>query len=127
LKIPRTGGVLETGSPGLPHVETDDRVAEVQRVSEFLRDLMLCDLSAATCRSYAHDLLRWFRLLWLLGMGWERATTSEVALLVGWLRSAPNPQRRRSSESTVVAGEVTCGPASRRCARATRSRPSTTR
>jgi integrase len=106
MEIPRVGGVLETGEPGLPSVVVDCRGVEVEPVSEFLRDLMLCDMRAGTCRSYAHDLLRWFRLLWLLGMGWERATTSEVALLVGWLRSAPNPQRRRSSESTVVAGEV---------------------
>jgi len=106
LALPRLGGVLQTGEPGLPSVVVDGRGVEVEAVSQFLRDLMLCDMSPATCRSYAHDLLRWFRLLWLLGMGWERATTSEVALLVGWLRSAPNPQRRRSPDSTVVAGEV---------------------
>jgi Phage integrase, N-terminal SAM-like domain len=104
LELPRVGAVLQTGEPGLPSVVVDCRGVEVGPVCQFLRDLMLCDMSPATCRSYAHDLLRWFRLLWLLGMGWERATNSEVALLVGWLRSAPNPRRRRSQDSTVVAG-----------------------
>lgn len=64
-------------------------------VSAFLRDLMLGDCWPATCRSYAHDLLRWLRLLATVGTGWERATRGEVALLVAWMRNAPNPQRRR--------------------------------
>ncbi|HEY5856610.1 MAG TPA: site-specific integrase [Aldersonia sp.] len=33
----------------------------------------------------------------VLETSWERATTAEVTVLVGWLRTASNPQRRRSS------------------------------
>ncbi|MEK8146184.1 site-specific integrase [Streptomyces sp. M10(2022)] len=51
-------------------------------------------------------MLRWFRLLWLLGTGWERATESEVAVLTGWLRSAANPQRQRHRADAPVAGTV---------------------
>jgi len=39
----------------------------------------------------------WWRLLAVLEVTWERATTGEVTVLVGWLRTARNPQRRRSS------------------------------
>jgi integrase len=100
------GAVLTGSESGLPSVVVDGCGVELAPATTFLRDLMLCDMSPATCRSYAYDLLRWFRLLWLLGMDWERATTAEVALLVGWLRSAPNPQRRRSQGSSAMAGEV---------------------
>ena len=64
-------------------------------MSPILRDLMLGDVSPLTCRSYAFDLLRWHRLLWCLGIGWEKATEAEVAAMVGWLRAARNPQRER--------------------------------
>lgn len=56
-------------------------------------------MSPATSRSYGYDLLRWFRLLWTIDVPWNEATESEVALMVGWLRTASNPQRRRKSTS----------------------------
>ena len=34
-------------------------------------------------RSYAHDLLRSFRLLWVLEIPWERAGEAETAVLAG--------------------------------------------
>jgi hypothetical protein len=51
-------------------------------------------MSPVTCRSYAHDLLRWWRLLTALQVEWAEATAAEVAVLVGWLRSARNRQRQ---------------------------------
>ncbi|MCX4826106.1 tyrosine-type recombinase/integrase [Streptomyces sp. NBC_01142] len=56
---------------------------------------MLGDASPETCRSYAYDLLRWFRVLWALDVGWEQVTEAEAVALVGWLRHARNPQRQR--------------------------------
>ncbi|MGY4766362.1 site-specific integrase [Kribbella sp. CWNU-51] len=73
----------------LPRAVVDAAGREVDPVSRYLRDLALGDASSATGRSYAHDLLRWFRLLWFLDVGWEQATEAEVAALVGWLRAAP--------------------------------------
>lgn len=61
---------------------------------------------ALTCRSYAHDLLRWFRLLWAVDVGWEQATEAEVATLVGWLRAAGNPQWRRRRNGGYPPGAV---------------------
>jgi hypothetical protein len=49
---------------------------------------MLGDWRPATCRSYAHDPLRWLRLLAAVGTVWEQATRGEVALLVAWMRNA---------------------------------------
>lgn len=56
----------------------------------------MSDASPLSCRSYAHDLLRWWRLLGLLDVVWDRATVDDVATLVGWLRNARNPQRGRT-------------------------------
>jgi integrase len=69
----------------------------VEPVSRFLQHLALGDRSRLTVRSYAVDLLRWWRILDVLEVVWDRATTDEVAVMVGWLRAAPNPQRRRGS------------------------------
>lgn len=97
IDLPRTGEVRAGDRPSPPYVVVDADGTEVEAISKYLRDLALGDASSLTCRSYAHDLLRWWRLLEVVSVSWERATTSEVTLLVGWLRAARNPQRRRSS------------------------------
>ncbi len=63
-------------------------------------------LSPLTCRSYGHDLLRWWRLLDLVQVAWDLASRSEVELLVGYLRSSPNPQRERQRVDVAPAGSV---------------------
>lgn len=93
--LPRVGAVHEGSTSWLPYVVVDAAGREVEPVSGYLRDLLVGDVSPLTCRSYGHDLLRWFRLLWAVDVGWEQATEAEVAALVGWLRTARNPQRRR--------------------------------
>jgi integrase len=67
----------------------------------FLRDLALTDMSPLTIRSYGNDLLRWWRLLQLLGVSWDQASRLEVEVLVGWMRSAVNPQRRGNGTGLV--------------------------
>src|SRR6266542_1817293 len=104
--LPWVGAVLEGTTLSLPYVVVDAAGREVEPVSRYLRDLHLGDVSTLTCRSYGHDLLRWFRLLWAVDVGWEQATEAEVASLVGWLRSAPNPQRNRRREGGYPAGSV---------------------
>lgn len=96
VALPRVGAVSAGGLESLPWLVVDAAGSEVEAVSRYLRDLALGDASPATGRSYAHDLLRWFRLLWLVDVGWEQATEAEAAAMVGWLRSAPNPQRKRA-------------------------------
>ena len=114
--IPRTGSAAGTGRSLLPFVVLDDSGAEVEPVSQYLKELALGDCSPLTCRSYAYGLLRWFRLLWALEVGWERATESDVAVMVAWLRTAPNPQRRGSPASptagsvNLVTGKQKLGP-----------------
>ncbi len=89
------GAVVEGESPSLPWRVVDAAGREIEPVSSYLRDRMLGDVSPLTCRSYGFDLLRWYRVLWALDVGWEQATEAETAALVGWLRLARNPQRQR--------------------------------
>lgn len=104
--IPKVGKVVESGRVHRPYFVLDGHGVAVDAVTQYLRDLALNDNSADTCRSYGYDLLRWFRLLWLLDVGWEKATESEVSTMVGWLRTAPNPQRRRLRPDSPPAGSV---------------------
>ena len=57
----------------------------MESVSAYLRDLVLGDASRLTC---------------------QKATEAEVAVLVGWLRQARNPQRRRRSPDSSPPGSV---------------------
>jgi integrase len=105
VDLPTTGAVRagETAIP--PFVVVDRAGQEIEAVSQFLRDLALSDASPLTCRSYGHDLLRWWRLLEAVDVAWDRATRAEVELLVGWLRNHPNLQRTRAT-SQSPAGAV---------------------
>lgn len=104
--LPRVGSVRETGSDVLPYVVEGSEGREIGCVSEYLNDLALSDQSPLTGRSYAYDLLRWFRVLWALDVGWEKATSGEVAVLVGSMRYGRNYQRRRSSPRSAEPGSV---------------------
>ncbi|WP_245001573.1 tyrosine-type recombinase/integrase [Streptomyces alfalfae] len=104
--LPRVGSVvrLETQHPA--YAVLDPAGSLVESVTPYLRDLALNDNSPETSRSYANDLLRWFRFLWLLNVTWDKATEGEVAVIVGWLRTAPNPQRRRTRPDAPQPGSV---------------------
>ncbi|MEU8310623.1 tyrosine-type recombinase/integrase [Actinomadura sp. NPDC048955] len=106
VDLPRVGEVLLGSTPSLPYVVVDAADREIEPISRYLRDLLLGDVSPLTCRSYGYDLLRWFRLLWAVDVGWEQATETETSVLVGWLRTARNPQRRRHQEGTFPPGSV---------------------
>ncbi|WP_432945760.1 tyrosine-type recombinase/integrase [Kribbella sp. CA-253562] len=75
-------------------------------VSGFLRDLAASDCSPGTLRSYAYDLLRWFRFLHQRWTPWERAERSDVREFVEWLREAPVPQRLNRRPDGPVPGSV---------------------
>ena len=100
--LPGLGKVVEGSSAVLPWLVLDGAGREVEAISSYLRDRALGDVSPATCRSYADDLLRWFRLLWLVDVGWEQATEAET--LVGYLRTARNPQRERDAPAGTRPG-----------------------
>ncbi|WP_067665554.1 tyrosine-type recombinase/integrase [Nocardia miyunensis] len=104
--LPRAGSVVAVDRAHPPFVVLDSGGVEITAVTEYLAELALGDSSPLTCRSYAYDLLRWFRVLWVLEIDWDTATQSEVAVMVGWLRTAPNPQRQRRKATSPRPGTV---------------------
>ncbi|MFC4536926.1 tyrosine-type recombinase/integrase [Sphaerisporangium dianthi] len=94
LSVPPAGAVVTDWAAGLSFRVVDDDGHEIPAVSAYLRDLMGGEVSPLTCRSYAFGLLRWYRLLWCLAVGWDRASATEVATLVEWMRAARNPRAR---------------------------------
>lgn len=121
--LPTVGVVQQRGSAALPYVVLDRGGEEVGVISAYLQELALSDASPLTVRSYAHDLLRWWRVLDALEVGWDRATAAEVEVLVGWMRTAPNSQRRQRRHCRR---RRMPGPGSCRWRRATRRRASIT-
>lgn len=103
--VPRVGSVVKLES--IPrYAVLDPDGALVAPVVPYLRGLTLDDNRPLTIKSYAYDLQRWFRLLWFLGVPWDRATEAEASALVGRLRVAPNPQRRRRNLKAPRLGSV---------------------
>lgn len=104
--VPRVGAVLPARGIHPPFIVVNGYDDEIEPVTAYLRDLALNDCSPLTVRSYGYGMLRWFRLLWLLDVAWEKATEAEVAVLTGWLRTAANPQRGRKRADAPPPGSV---------------------
>ena len=106
LVVARAGRVAQTSDPTLPWVVLDGAAARIDAADVYLKELLACGSSAASCRSYAFDLLRWFRFLAAVDVGWERAGRAEVRDFVLWLRASVNPARERHREGAPAPGSV---------------------
>jgi site-specific recombinase XerD len=85
-------GALEaTGDLFEPYRVVDVDGVVVAPVAAYLRDLQACGRPAATQRSYAMDLLRWFRFLRAVDVGWDQATAVEARDFFGWIQLAGKP------------------------------------
>ena len=96
LELPALGCV-ERGESGIWTMRAADGTA-VTAVQWFLADLAATDAADSTLRSYAYDLLRWFRFLAAIDVEWSRATRRDVRDFVRWFRGAPNAQRARGDK-----------------------------
>jgi len=76
----------------------------VEPVQDYLAEVLAADCSPLTLRSYAFDLLDWFRFLAAAGVGWQDATRAQVRDWVLALRSRPNPQHTRGGGDRVSPG-----------------------
>src|SRR6476646_5009851 len=72
-------------------VDADGRA--VVAVAVFLKELQATGHSVATQRSYAMDLLRWFRFGWAVGVGWDQATRVEARDFCRWIALRVKPSR----------------------------------
>jgi hypothetical protein len=74
LVVALRGSLERTGDLFEPYRLVDAAGATVAPAGAYLRELAGCGRPAATQRSYGMDLLRWFRFLWTVKIGWDQAT-----------------------------------------------------
>ena len=110
LVVPAVGAV-EAGSDLWEPVRLiDDDGEPVVAVMAFLRELQASGRSTATQRSYAMDLLRWFRFGWAIDVGWDQATRVEARDFCRWLGLRDKPVRAGGGRRRVVPNAVTGKP-----------------
>lgn len=93
LVVPLVGSLVATGDPWEPYGLRDRDGVPVVPVSVYLKDLQACGRSASTQRSYGMDLLRWFRFLWAIEVGWDQVTRAEARDFSLWIQLADKPTR----------------------------------
>ena len=121
VRLPNFGSVVESTSIVPPFVVIGADNAEVEPISAFLRDLTLSDCSQLTVRSYAHDLLRWWRLLGAVNTsgtrqpaarwscwsaGCARRTTINGAAALGRRHQDRRPSMTTASKVQLDAGDA---------------------
>lgn len=112
LRVPRVGAVVMTADVWEPVRLVDAGGVVIEPVGVFLRELDARGRSAATARSYAMDLLWWFRFLWAIGVSWDRATRAEARDFCVWMRVRRKPGREGAGGEAVnaVTGKPALGP-----------------
>jgi integrase/recombinase XerD len=86
IDLPRLGEVIRSTDSSLAWRVTGLPAEDVAVIDDFLRELSANDCSAQTLRSYAFDLMRWWRFLAVLGRRWDVASREDVRSLVLWMR-----------------------------------------
>ncbi|MCC3263607.1 site-specific integrase, partial [Paenibacillus polymyxa] len=81
----------------VPWQVLDDTGRPLTPVATYLADFLVRGNTAASVRSYAYDLLRWFRWLRAIEIDWDKATSPEVKDFVLWLCAAT--KRRRAART----------------------------
>lgn len=95
--LPKFGSVVRTSHPSLPwHVAGLPAAEDAILIEDFLITLVANDCSPQTVRSYAFDLLRWWRFLAVAGNRWDTARREDVRDLVLWMRQPQPPDGRRA-------------------------------
>lgn len=98
LCVDDVGSVVASDVVWEPYRLVDRSGAVVAAVSEFLADLQASGRTAATQRSCALDLLRWFRFLWAVGVPWAQATRAEARDFSRWLGLVDKPRRAGTAQ-----------------------------
>jgi integrase len=93
LVVRLVGSVETTGDLFQPYRLVDGDGSLVVPAAAFFAELSACGRPATTQRSYGMDLLRWFRFLWALGVGWDQATRVEARDFIRWLQITIKPIR----------------------------------
>jgi len=93
LVVLRAGAIDAGGDLWEPVRMVDATGDPVTAVATFLKDLQASGRSVSTQRSYAMDLLRWFRFVWAIEVPWDEATRTEARDFCRWLAFADKATR----------------------------------
>ncbi|MEV0146224.1 MULTISPECIES: site-specific integrase [unclassified Nonomuraea] len=103
IHLPLWGRVAP--DPGVvPWLVLDDEGRIVQPIHRFLLDFIARDNRTGSVRSYAYDLLRWWRWLRVVQVEWNKATSAEVRDFVLWLGAATKPSAASRTVSVKTVG-----------------------
>ncbi|QDY12002.1 site-specific integrase [Micromonospora sp. HM134] len=109
IRLARWGRVAPRG--GIPPFEVlDADGGPVEPIRRFLREFVARGNAAGSVRSYAYDLLRWWRFLRAIEVEWDKATSAEVRDFVLWIKQArktPSAPRQRSAMTAGTVNPVT--------------------
>jgi integrase len=105
IRLPVWGRVV-SAEGAVPWLVVDPAGVPVAPVRRFLADFAARGNRSGSVRSYAYDLLRWWRWLRAVGVAWDKATPAEVRDLVLWLTRAGKPRRAPRTVSAATAGTV---------------------
>jgi integrase len=105
ITLPRWGRVVEVDDPVPWHV-LDDAGDPVGPIGIYLGDFIVRGNGVASVRSYAYDLLRWWRWLRVIEIAWDKATSTEAKDFVLWFSGATKRRQAVRTTSAVTAGTV---------------------
>ena len=114
LVVPRIGRVAATDDPLEPYQVIDADGAVAAPVASFLRELLAASRAPLTLRSYAMDLLRWWRFLAAVDVRWEQATPVEGRDFSLWIRQVSKPRAGPGSGGGTAAAAGAAGADRRR-------------
>jgi hypothetical protein len=100
--VDRVGRVDETGDPAWPYRLLGADGVEVAAVTEFLHDMLADDASPTSTRSYAYELLAWFRFLRAVDVPWDRPSRTEARDFALWLKTTKKPPRPRRPDAPAA-------------------------
>jgi site-specific recombinase XerD len=109
LVVSRAGRLVATGDKLEPYRLLDGEGAVVEPVGVFLRELLASGRSAATLRSYGMDLLRWWRFLHAVDVGWDRATRLEARDFSCWIQVTVKQRRQSTTISNARSTNTVAG------------------
>ena len=91
--VPQSGSLEATGDLFQPFRLIDADGVVIVVASACFRELAAGGRAAATQRSYGMALLRWWRFLRAVEIGWDRATRAEARDFLCWVQLADKPVR----------------------------------
>lgn len=93
LVVPQSGSLEATGDLFQPFRLIDADGVVVTPAGAYFRELAAGGRAVATQRSYGMALLRWWRFLRAVEIGWDQTTRAEARDFLCWVQMADKPER----------------------------------